>query len=80
MDDTSESRSTSRFHHNHHLYVFSFKLCHIIQSLEVSYDHSTQFRRVREDFCTYVCQHPIPTAASNAINIQETEVASTLEL
>ena len=87
MDDTSGSRSTGRFHHNHYLYVFSFKPCRIIESVEevmcpkVIQVHSAQFRRIREDFCTYVCQHSNPTAASSAIiNIKETEVASTSEL
>ena len=85
MDDTS--RSSSRFHHDHYLYVFSFKPCRIVETVEevicpkVIKVHSAQFKRVREDFCTYVCEYPNPTAASSAVvNLKETEVSSTSEL
>ena len=43
--------------------------------------HNSAFKKVCEDVCTYVCDHPKPTAASNAvINIKENEVSSAFEL
>lgn len=73
---------------SHSLFVcVFFKPCRIVERVEEVICapeiqvHSAKFKRVREDFCTYVCQHPNPTAASSAIvNVKETEVASTTEL